>query len=363
LRDLTLKDFESSFDLKQYQEYMLQKSVDEFLNGTIAKELHPVTSKIVEYVHLPDIGSHLVTPRIGYTHHGIYVGNKEVIQYSGFSGESFNSDDIVPIDTTKRSPVEKVHLKDFTQGKDYSIEDHPHATYSADEIVKRAHQRLNESEYNLVFNNCEHFANWCIYGIKESNQVNNAVRVAGHAAKPIRIVADAQQAVRSLKNYISGDISGEKLLQDIGHISTTSATSFYYGVAGQTFIPIPLVGFAIGSTVGYIIGNLLYSSGLFSLTGDAAIVKQAKKRRAKIEKISSVMLPIMQENRKRLEQYISKYMSERKEIFEQAFLEVDRGFKENNSELIASSLSKINNQYSKELTHKSMGDFKDWLNN
>ncbi|MBP4061169.1 lecithin retinol acyltransferase family protein [Aeromonas sp. Prich7-2] len=36
------------------------------------------------------IGAHLVTPRTGYDHHGIYVGNGKVVHYAGFA-RGFNT--------------------------------------------------------------------------------------------------------------------------------------------------------------------------------------------------------------------------------------------------------------------------------
>ena len=33
------------------------------------------------------VGDHLVTPRTGYTHHGLYMGNQQVIHYEGKLGE------------------------------------------------------------------------------------------------------------------------------------------------------------------------------------------------------------------------------------------------------------------------------------
>ncbi|MBM3395582.1 MAG: hydrolase, partial [Betaproteobacteria bacterium] len=32
------------------------------------------------------VGSHLITPRRGYIHHGVYVGEGRVIHYAGFKG-------------------------------------------------------------------------------------------------------------------------------------------------------------------------------------------------------------------------------------------------------------------------------------
>jgi len=48
-----------------------------------------------------------------------------------------------------------------------------------DEVVERAMSRIGEEEYDLVFNNCEHFARWCKTGDRKSEQVKDAAAVAG----------------------------------------------------------------------------------------------------------------------------------------------------------------------------------------
>ncbi|XP_076105492.1 uncharacterized protein LOC143073667 [Mytilus galloprovincialis] len=45
--------------------------------------------------------------------------------------------------------------------------------YSPDEIVERARSRIGESAYNLMTNNCEHVAVWCVSGVKESFQATD----------------------------------------------------------------------------------------------------------------------------------------------------------------------------------------------
>ena len=49
--------------------------------------------------------------------------------------------------------------------------------YSPAETVKRARQKLGEEEYNLLTNNCEHFALWCKTGLHESHQVNEVIEM------------------------------------------------------------------------------------------------------------------------------------------------------------------------------------------
>ena len=47
--------------------------------------------------------------------------------------------------------------------------------YSGDETVARARGELGKEGYNLVTNNCEHFAIWCKTGLQESSQVNQVL--------------------------------------------------------------------------------------------------------------------------------------------------------------------------------------------
>ncbi len=108
------------------------------------------------------LGSHLITPCKGYNHHGIYVGNHQVIHLSS------------------NSQVEMVSLNDFTEGQRYDI--HPfYSKFSRQEIIDRATSRLGNDDYNVIFNNCEHFCHWCIHDKPYSKQVRN-VTLAGITA-------------------------------------------------------------------------------------------------------------------------------------------------------------------------------------
>lgn len=46
--------------------------------------------------------------------------------------------------------------------------------HSKEETVFRAKSRLGSTEYNLVFNNCEHFAIWCKTDLSVSSQADRA---------------------------------------------------------------------------------------------------------------------------------------------------------------------------------------------
>lgn len=104
-------------------------------------------------------GDHLVAQRVLYTHHGLYIGEGYVAEYSLDYG------------------VHLILLNDFTSGSQLRLRMHKDARYSPQEAVIRAKSRLGECNYNLLFSNCEHFVNWCIDGKEYSRQVNNIMTI------------------------------------------------------------------------------------------------------------------------------------------------------------------------------------------
>lgn len=105
------------------------------------------------------LGCHLVTPRRGFTHHGIYAGDGQVVHYAGLS-RSFC-----------RGPVQVVLFAQFAGGNGVWIERTPCARYSGAQAFQRALSRVGENRYRLISNNCEHFCAWCLDGESRSPQV------------------------------------------------------------------------------------------------------------------------------------------------------------------------------------------------
>ncbi len=99
-----------------------------------------------------ELAGHLVTPRILYTHHGLYIGNNMVVQRS-------------------REGVNVVNFEEFAEGYEVYLRTHETRKYTKEESVIRGLSLVGEEKYNVLFNNCEHFVSWCIDGIKKSEQV------------------------------------------------------------------------------------------------------------------------------------------------------------------------------------------------
>ena len=101
---------------------------------------------------------HLQVPRQHglFNHHGIDLGDGTVAHY--LEGRAI-----------LRSPLEE-----FSRGQPLSVVGYNPDDCSAPRVtLRRAMSRLGEQNYNLLFNNCEHFAHWCKTGLHRSEQVEN----------------------------------------------------------------------------------------------------------------------------------------------------------------------------------------------
>jgi lecithin:retinol acyltransferase len=112
----------------------------------------------------PPAGAHLVTPRIGFVHHGIYLGAGKVIHCGAVSW-------FLP-----RGPVEEVSLEYFSRGRRVWVRSGAPVRFPPEEVVERARSRLGEDQYHILKNNCEHLCEWCLRGRQRSYQVERLMR-------------------------------------------------------------------------------------------------------------------------------------------------------------------------------------------
>lgn len=178
----------------------------------IVKIIEKVTETVVENItsnfttsnYKPKYGDIIGVNRANciYQHFGVYVDDNCIIHYASRSGD-FGKDICIHETTLSKflddatnyfvCKFPKVYGKpshiniqaaiggsiyfdewnelfNILKKKDYKL-------YSPEETVQRAYKRLGESSYNLITNNCEHFAIWCKTGISESHQVNDILNI------------------------------------------------------------------------------------------------------------------------------------------------------------------------------------------
>ena len=101
---------------------------------------------------------HLQVPRRHglFNHHGIDLGDGTVAHY------------------LEGREILRSSVSEFSQGEVVSVLNHANAC-PAGVTLRRAMSRLGEQNYNLLFNNCEHFATWCKTGRHRSEQVDSVI--------------------------------------------------------------------------------------------------------------------------------------------------------------------------------------------
>src|SRR4051794_39529687 len=107
-------------------------------------------------------GDHIRVARPAYYHHGIDLGDGYVVHRAAPAGGGKRDAEICKETIAAFACNGQIEICSY-------VDADPEAT------VARAESRLGESGYNLVFDNCEHFARWCVTGESCSAQVNNAV--------------------------------------------------------------------------------------------------------------------------------------------------------------------------------------------
>lgn len=151
---------------------------------------------------------YVMRPFIGlnglYEHHGIDCGDGTVIHYSK---------------SPEPATVRRTSMAAFAMGNPVFVKPQP-VGYIPDVVLERAERRLGEQRYELLSNNCEHFATWCKTGQNASQQlVNFGLDGAQISAPSLRVLmedaaqSDVVQAAALLKQALGNTAIAQTQLQ------------------------------------------------------------------------------------------------------------------------------------------------------
>lgn len=91
-----------------------------------------------------------------YEHYGVYAGENKVIHYFGES------------DTGEDNVISETSFYDFLKGSStFFIVDTDamgFKSFESSQVIENAKESIGKTKYNLLLNNCEHFAFWCKIG-------------------------------------------------------------------------------------------------------------------------------------------------------------------------------------------------------
>ena len=114
-------------------------------------------------------GAHIRVKISNFYHHGIYIGDGEVVQFGYPNNITEDPKDV----KVMRSPInEFVGTANFIEVYVYS-KDELKTKRKDEDIIKEALSHVGEGGYSILKNNCEHFANRCVFGKGSSSQIDD----------------------------------------------------------------------------------------------------------------------------------------------------------------------------------------------
>ncbi|MFC8664309.1 lecithin retinol acyltransferase family protein [Streptomyces sp. NPDC057199] len=107
-------------------------------------------------------GDHYEVIRFGYRHHGIDIGDGTVVH---FTGEPLRK---------SQATVQRTSWDDFARGDPHVVVTYDGWTWTPDHVCLRALRMVGVTGYQLMRNNCEHFASFCKAGSWRSLQIDRS---------------------------------------------------------------------------------------------------------------------------------------------------------------------------------------------
>lgn len=191
-------------------------------------------------------GDHIYIQSSGpYTHHGVDVGDGFVIHRSSNDG------------TKHGALIRKTTIAEFSGGAVIQVKTYG-ARLSPDEAVARAESMLGQPGYHLIWNNCEHFASWCVADEHASDQVDTAVSTTRVAGLGIAVPAVSMRTVAQLGR--GPEFSGPNLMSGLARLGGNATTG------------LVVAGLAAGAATTYGMCQLMPNKP--SLTNDERVARR-----------------------------------------------------------------------------------------
>ena len=110
-------------------------------------------------IRLLEPGDHIRVNRGKYYHHGVYVGDNEVIHFTGEDGDSTDKPELVAV---RKTSIDFVAQKGIVEVASPSLKEKFFVRHK-NKRIRLAFASLGKKGYNFFHNNCETFANECCY--------------------------------------------------------------------------------------------------------------------------------------------------------------------------------------------------------
>lgn len=180
-------DYEEDYDIISKEDLLNDTRKEEEIINNKNDDVQPSTSKVrteslenIRLEHnqkvLEDIvpGDLLEFKRNLYSHWAVYIGNNKIIHlYGENEGGFLRISGVVQLPKARKAQVLINNFWDTVNGsyvyRNNSL-DNEFNPLPVDQILANAFNKVNDTNYNIFWYNCEHFAKYCRYGIESCDQ-------------------------------------------------------------------------------------------------------------------------------------------------------------------------------------------------
>ena len=174
---------------------------------------------------------------------------------------------------------------------------------------------------------------------------------------PGRIVTAVMMTGNTLKRYANNEITTQECIMEIGEKGINCATIGYAMAAGQTLIPIPI----IGATIGALIGSVVISKYSNSIKETLKNKELEHQKRLKLIEEYQKSEKQAKEFKEELEEYLKSYFKEYQDCFDEALFNIRYSFQNGDADGVIAGANKITEKLGGKIKYNTVEEFKNFL--
>ena len=192
-----------------------------------------------------------------------------------------------------------------------------------------------------------------------SSSSSKFVQALSKSNVPGKIITTVMVTGDTLKKYCNGEITTQECILELGEKGLNLATTSYAMAVGQTLIPIPIVGAAVGALVGSALTSKYYNELITALK-----TKQLEhEERLRIIEECERAAEESRKFRAELESYLETYFKEYQDCFNEALVDIELAFQTGDADGIISGANQITRKLGGRVNYETVEEFKGFLNN
>ncbi|SFC34609.1 hypothetical protein [Butyrivibrio sp. YAB3001] len=190
-----------------------------------------------------------------------------------------------------------------------------------------------------------------------SDSSSELIRSLANSNIPGKVITAVVVTGNTLRRYGTGEISTEECLIELGDKGLNMFTMGYSMAVGQTLIPIPIVGGAIGALV----GSMLTSSYYKNLINQLKSRELANEERERIISECHKAAEQTRQYRIELEAYLQRYFAENRQCFDDALSSMQFAFDVGDSDAVIAAANEITEKLGGSVKYRTVSEFKNFL--